>query len=77
MILFFDKMLPKRSSGTREFRNPGKPFPTFVASWIPNVALVAALPRYGHCVSAVIGFCLAVANGEAMKGARSVSSRSR
>jgi hypothetical protein len=39
-------MLPKKSSGTQEFRNPGKPFPTFLASWVPYVALVVASPRY-------------------------------
>jgi hypothetical protein len=42
-------MLPRRSSGTQEFRNPGKPFPTFLASWVLYVALVAASPRYEIC----------------------------
>jgi hypothetical protein len=42
-------MLPKRSSGTQEFRNPGKPFPTFLASWVPDVDLVAAPQRYNLC----------------------------
>jgi len=42
-------MLPKRSSGTQEFMNPGKPFPAFLASWVPYVALVATSPRCEIC----------------------------
>jgi hypothetical protein len=45
--LFFGKMLPKRSSGTQEFMNPGKSLLTFPASWVPDYlfALVAAQGR--------------------------------